>query len=89
MVVGGWSILREINDEDRKVFDKALSEFVGADFEPLLVETQVVSGIKYRFVCNASTVTAEPVRYAAVVTVWSKADGTVEIADIVRFNDLF
>ena len=89
MVVGGWSTLREITGDDKEVFEKALSEFVGVTFEPLLVETQVVSGIKYRFICNAATVTAEPVKYAAVVTVWSKSDGIVEIADIAKFNDLF
>lgn len=89
MTTGGWSALRELNDDDRKVFDKAFTSFVGVDYKPLLVESQVVAGMNYRFICNAVPVTATPETYAAVVTIWSKVDGSVEITDIKKFNDLF
>lgn len=88
MTVGDWSALRELNDDDRKVFDSAFSCQVGVKYEPLLVETQVVAGLNYRFICNATPVVAEPETYAAVVTVWSKADGSVLITDINMLNNL-
>lgn len=88
MTTGGWSALRALNDDDEKVFEKAFTGFVGVGYEPLLVETQIVAGSNYRFICNSAAVTADTEAYAAVVTVWSKVDGSVEITDIKKLNEL-
>ena len=88
MTAGGWSALRVLNDDDKKVFEMAFANFEGASYEPLIAESQVVEGINYRFICNATPVTVAPETYAAIVTVWSKTDGSVEITDIKKLNDL-
>ncbi len=55
----------------------------------MLVATQVVEGINYRFICNGTTITEEPETFAAVVTVWAKPDGSVEVTDIKRLEEAF
>lgn len=88
MTTGGWSALRVLNDDDKKLFEKAFAGLVGVSYEPLIVESQIVEGVNYRFICNATTITADPQTFAAVATVWSKADGSVEITAIKKLDDL-
>lgn len=52
--LGGWTPYHPLTPNDQKVFDEAMKGFVGVNYKPELVSTQVVAGINYRFKCQAS-----------------------------------
>lgn len=60
--------------------------FVGVDYVPLAVATQVVSGINYRFFCNAKGVYPGSTNDAAMVQIYQPLDGEVHITSINRCN---
>ncbi|CAM1361750.1 hypothetical protein [Tenacibaculum soleae] len=68
-LLGGWTSYGSLTTEDRKVFDEALNGFVGVNYEPTAVSTQVVAGTNYRFKCNASIPPAE-VMWEAIVEIF-------------------
>lgn len=49
-IVGGYTDYRELSDEDKALFAKAYKGDV--KLIPQSVATQVVAGLKYRFVCK-------------------------------------
>lgn len=49
-VVGGYTEYRELSDEDKTLFAKAYKGDV--KLTPQSVATQVVAGLKYKFVCK-------------------------------------
>ncbi|MCL2109322.1 MAG: hypothetical protein FWH20_08275 [Oscillospiraceae bacterium] len=81
-ITGGWSESRNLTDEDRAVFDAAMEGLVGMIYEPLSVETQIVAGTNYRFLCNATGVYPDAVTEQKYVIIWHKLDGEAEITEI-------
>ena len=70
-VLGGWTEVEDgrMNQERVELFYKALGELEGVDYVPLkLLETQVVSGTNYRFLCNATTVSTDAETYQVIIT---------------------
>ena len=55
-MVGAFGEDRALTAEDREVFDKAMEGLMGVSYEPLLVSTQVVAGLNYRFTAEATVV---------------------------------
>ncbi len=53
---GGYTEDREVTDDDRAIFNKAMEGMTGVQYEPEKVATQVVSGTNYRFYCKATEV---------------------------------
>ncbi|WP_421207133.1 hypothetical protein [Aeromonas enteropelogenes] len=49
VLVGGWTAYHKLTAEDQAVFDQALKGFVGVQYVPFEVSTQVVAGTNYRF----------------------------------------
>lgn len=88
MKPGGITELKVIDCEALSVFNKAFEGHVGTVCVPLLVSTQVVSGINYIFICNTTTVSPDPDTYSTVVSVWAKPDGTVELTEIKNLSDM-
>lgn len=82
-VVGGWTKYHDLTEEDRKVFNEALEGFVGVNYDPKEVSTQVVAGTNYRFMCNASMPPSE-VMWKAIVEIYNPLDGKPHITGIVR-----
>ncbi|MFQ2018524.1 hypothetical protein ACK34I_15280 [Aeromonas veronii] len=52
VLVGGWTAYHKLTAEDQAVFDQALKGFVGVQYVPFEVSTQVVAGTNYRFKCK-------------------------------------
>ena len=53
-IPGGWTPYHPLTTEDKAVFEEATKGLLGVDYNPLEVSTQVVKGINYRFLCDAS-----------------------------------
>ena len=47
-ICGGWTIQEPVSKENKKVLGIALKGFVGSTFEPIVVATQIVNGVKDR-----------------------------------------
>ena len=63
-LVGAYGEDRPLTPEDRAIFDEAMAGLMGVSYEPLLVSTQVVAGLNYRFTAEATVVApdAEPTK---------------------------
>lgn len=87
-LMGGWSTPEtpELTSEIREAFDKATEKLLGVNYEPLaVVGQQVVSGMNYRILCEATVVApgAEPAY--AIVTVYRDTAGSAEVTDVANF----
>lgn len=51
---GSWTGYHPLSGNEIEVFQVALKGFVGVHYEPLEVDSQLVHGINYRYLCNAS-----------------------------------
>ncbi|MGK4472928.1 hypothetical protein [Aeromonas molluscorum] len=54
VLVGGWTAYHKLTAKDQAVFDQALKGFVGVQYVPFEVSTQVVAGTNYRFKCKTT-----------------------------------
>jgi len=86
---GGWEIAEDITvtDELRAVFDKAMEELLGVDYEPVAyLASQVVSGTNHCFLCKATVVVPDAVPYYTLVYIYEDLDGNAVITDIMDVN---
>lgn len=83
LTVGGWTAYGPLTPEDQKVFDEAIKGIIGVDYTPKEVSTQVVAGVNYRYICNASVPPAEVV-WQAVVEIFAPLDGAPYVVSIHR-----
>lgn len=68
--VGAYTLYHVVTEEETEIFNEAMATTIGVDYEPLLVATQLVAGINYRFVCNARALTLSSTPYLAEVTIF-------------------
>lgn len=54
---GGWTIQQPVSEENIEVLEIALKGFVGSNFEPMIVATQIVNGVNYVFIAKSTTAT--------------------------------
>jgi hypothetical protein len=86
-LLGGWSAYSTtISSEAKKAFDEAFKGFVGVGYKPLAVSQQVVSGMNYRFFCNAKGVYPGAVDYAALVEIYAPLQHPAHITSIKKVD---
>ena len=84
-VVGGWQTVEDgtITEELQELFDDAMKELDGVGYKPLrLLETQVVAGTNYRFLCDATVIYPDAETKQAIVTIYKDLEGNVSILEI-------
>ena len=84
-ILGGWSDVEDgtITEELQQKFDKAMEGLTGVGYVPLeLLETQIVSGTNYKFLCDATTVSQTPETKKVIVTIYEDLQGNLSILDI-------
>lgn len=88
MSVGSYSKYRMVTNEDLEIFNEAKKDLIGVEYEALIVAQQVVSGINYKFVCNARLPHIPDSPYLATMTVYSPlpGQGAPEVIDIKRID---
>jgi len=75
-IPGGWSVYTsDISSDARTAFDQAMKGLMGVSYTPVAVAQQVVAGMNYRFICNASAAIENPTNFAAVVSVFKPLNG--------------
>ena len=91
MMTGGWQINQSIptvnlEPDTEKVFRTATTLF-GQSYEPLeLLSTQVVSGVKYKFLAYQSSPRFPDQREIVTLIIWAKPDGTCKIENVVNIG---
>ncbi len=89
-LTGGWEQPEtpEITEEAGKAFEKAMEGFTGVGYVPVaLLTTQLVAGMNYRYLCEATTVVPDAETSYAIVTVYQDLEGNAEITEIVRLPE--
>ncbi len=82
---GGWEEAKDtaVTEEMKEMFDKASESLIGVDYTPTeLIETQIVNGTNYKFLCEAQTVYPGAEKRTAVVTVYQDLEGNASILTI-------
>ena len=82
-IPGGWSKNHPLTDEERMMFDEAISKNIGITYDPKLVSVQIVNGTNYRYQCEASMPPAMLI-WRARVDIYKPNDGTPVITEIIR-----
>ncbi len=82
-IVGGWTPYHQLDAQDKKVFQEALTGFVGVHYTPLEVSTQVVNGTNYRYLSNAQVPGTELV-YKVIVSIYAPLNGAPHVTEIHR-----
>lgn len=82
VLVGGWTAYHKLTAEDQAVFNQAMKGFVGVQYTPFEVSTQVVAGTNYRFKCKSTVPLAQPIHGEAVVQIFQSLDGSAHITSI-------
>ena len=90
-VTGGWELYDNqanvLPDEVQSAFDKAAEAFTGSKLEPVAyIASQVVAGTNYMILCEAETVTEDPVRSYQMVIVYSDLEGNAEFTAMKDFD---
>ena len=84
---GGWEQTESpvMTEEAQAAFDKAMEGFVGTDYVPVaFLSSQLVSGMNYCFLCEATVVYPGAETTYALVYVYQDLEGKAEITDIVN-----
>lgn len=93
---GGWEVSDEaatslLSDEQTEIFQKAMGEMLGVDYEPVaVIGQQVVAGMNYAYLCKSTVVTADPQPEWTVVVIYAALDGSasftsatpIDLADV-------
>ncbi len=72
----------EITNEEIAIFDKAFEGFVGVQYKPIAVSTQVVAGMNYSFFCNSKGVYPDAHTTPAMVEIYKPIDKDPRISSI-------
>ncbi|MDP9528533.1 hypothetical protein [Pseudomonas protegens] len=82
-LVGGWTAYHELTPKDKEVFEEAMTGFVGVDYTPELVSTQLVNGTNYRYQTQAS-LPGSSGSWQAIVEIYAPINGKPHITQIHR-----
>ena len=88
-LLGSWKVAEDtgITEENKAVFDKAMEGLLGVGYEPVAyLGSQLVAGTNHCFLCKATVVYPDAEPTLALVYVYEKLDGTVEITNITDLN---
>ncbi len=88
--LGGYEVHPEVGAGELAVFEAAMKGFVGVDYKPVAVATQVVRGVNYIFVCTGKPVVPHPETKLYSVEVHVEPAGTknasVELKEITEIK---
>lgn len=85
--VGAWTTFScDITKEAREAFETALKGLTGVGYKPVAFASQVVSGMNYRFFCNARVVSPDAPNEAALIDIYQPLDGPAHITNTRRIE---
>lgn len=84
-VVGGWVKVDDgtVTPELKEMFDSATSQLTGAKYTPVeLLETQLVSGMNYKFLCTGKAVVPDAQEKKFYIYIYKNLDGEAVVTEI-------
>lgn len=82
---GGWTpYSTTISSDAKKAFDEALKNLAGVHYTPLAVASQLVSGMNYRFLCDAQVVYPDAPHYAALIQIYKPLDSPAKLSAPIK-----
>lgn len=85
-VPGSWSEFKCVDENAKKVFEKAIHNLVGVHYTPVAVSQQVVAGINYRFFCNSKVVYPHSLNGAAMVNIYMEPNGVPHVTSVMPIH---
>ena len=82
-VMGMWSAYSKLTPQDKEIFEEALEGFVGINYRPLTVSTQVIEGTNYHFKCMAC-LPPNAVMWEALIKIYKPLKGKPQIKGITK-----
>ncbi len=85
-IVGGWKEAEDgtITDELREIFDKATETLTGVNYVPKkLIATQLVAGMNYKFLCDATVVYPGAKAHEAILIIYKDLKGNASVIEII------
>ncbi|GAA3921115.1 hypothetical protein [Litoribacillus peritrichatus] len=83
----GWSEWKPVTSEVKAVFDRATIGLAGVQYLPLEFATQIVDGLHYRFICEASLVIPKPQPFVVMIELYEPlGDGQPVVTGIERMG---
>lgn len=85
-IVGGWTASASpvITDDFIKVFEKAVAELDGVDYEPVAyLASQVVAGRNHCVLCKATPVVPDAKTTYSIVYIYEDPEGNAEVTEII------
>ena len=91
MKTGGWTVNEEftdvLTDEEKEAFEKAMEGLMGVSYTPIAVlAKQVVAGQNLLYLCQGTTVTANPVSGFYTVSVYLDLQGNATLNGIFDWD---
>ena len=94
-VLGGWEAYTDyaqlIAEDEKTYFEEATEKLLGVNYTPVqMLAKQVVSGTNYAYLAATETVTKDPVKGFAIVTVYVNLEGKAEVTNVaeIDINDI-
>ena len=81
LLAGGWTPYHDLTRNDTKVFNEAMKGYVGVDYTPYLVSTQVVNGTNYRYKAHAKLPGSDK-KWDAIIQIYAPIDGKPHVTHI-------
>ncbi len=84
-VAGGWTKVDDgtVTPELKEMFDSATSQLTGVEYTPVeLLETQIVSGLNYKFLCTGKAVVPDAQEKKFYVYIYKNLDGEAVVTEI-------
>lgn len=84
-LLGGWNAAEDpaISEDVQAVVDKGCEKLLGVDYEAIaLLASQVVSGVNYKVLCQATAVAPDAQPHYVVMTLYSALDGHVDVLSV-------
>jgi hypothetical protein len=79
---GGWTPFSEPDENAVSIFKEAFAHFIGVGYEPLLVASQVASGVNYIFAVNGKVVYPNALPFPALVRIYKAPNAAAKIVAI-------
>ena len=86
---GGWTAPENagISDGLAEIFDKATADMEDFEYTPVgLIESQIVAGYAYRFLCEAREDDTEAEPRSAVVEIFVDLEGNAKVTNIMEIE---
>ena len=82
-LVGAWSpYISDFSKEAENAFEEAMKNYDGANYKPVAVAVQLISGNNYTFFCNTRLETPEPRNSTALVGIHKPLEGLAKVTSI-------